>query len=149
MYEDAKYFIRAIIALCPQDKAVERREIVEMKIEPVIRPVLRENRGLFNANKIASLRHFDTYLSIYFYPDRRFRYDGRIGSSLLSNALSLGRKLSPSLGNRARLMSRVPPCESLNEATRGKKKKKRKIRLTARASLAVEISILKLMKNAK
>jgi len=94
-----------------------------MKIEPIIKPVLQEDRGLFIANKIASLHHPDTYLSIYFHPRRRFRYDRGVHNSLLSNTRALRKNLNtnPLLENHAYLMSRVTSCDILTEATRGKK----------------------------
>lgn len=92
-----------------------------MKIEPLIRPILQETRGLFNANKIASLQHSDTYMSIYFYPNRRFQHDKGIRNSLLNNTRVLRRNTNPLLENRAYLESRATSCDIMIEAARGKK----------------------------
>nr|XP_012232770.1 PREDICTED: polyamine-modulated factor 1-binding protein 1-like [Linepithema humile] len=68
--------------------------------------------------------HSDTYLSIYFHPSRRFRYDRGIRDSLLSNTRVLRRNLNtnPLLENHAYLASRVTSCDILTEATRERNK---------------------------
>jgi len=85
-----------------------------MRIESIIRPLSQEHR-LFDANRIASLQCSDTYLSIYFRPDR-FRY-GRSGHQLLTNMHILKKNLNanPLSENNTYLVSRVTSCNILTE----------------------------------
>lgn len=99
-------------------------ETQEMKVEAIIRPLSQEGRGLFNANKIAALQHSDTYLSMYFRPGRRFRYDRGIHNFLLTNTHVLRENLNAKPSeNNTYLISRVTSCNILTEAraARGKK----------------------------
>lgn len=102
--------------------AVGADKTEEMSIGSIIRPLSREGRRLFNANRIASLQHSDTYLSIYFRPGR-FRYGGD-AHSLLTNTRVLRESLNanPLSENNTYLVSRVTSCNILTEvkATRGK-----------------------------
>lgn len=107
-----------------QDKAsVETREIREIKIEPIIRPLSQGTR--FNANKLASLQQSNTYLSMYFHPDERFRYDMKVHNLLLTNIYAPRQNQNANLltENNIYLMSRITSCNILTEvnATRGKK----------------------------
>lgn len=98
-------------------------ETEEMKVEAIIRPLSGE--GSFNANKIAALQHSDMYLSMYFHPGRRFRYDRGVHNFLLTNTHVLRENLNAkSLSeNNTYLVSRVTSCNILTEArsARGKK----------------------------
>ncbi|XP_071644474.1 uncharacterized protein [Temnothorax longispinosus] len=94
----------------------------EMRIEYMMRPLAQEGLRLFNANRIASSRHLDAYMSIYFRPDR-FRYVGD-GRPLLTNTHVSRHHLNthPLSENNTYLVSRVTSCDILTEvkATRGK-----------------------------
>lgn len=83
--------------------------------------MIRPHR-FFNANRISSLQYSDTYLSIYFRPDK-FLY-GRGGHKLLTNMRVLGENLNvnPLLKNNTYEVSRVTSCNILTDisATRGK-----------------------------
>ncbi|KYN02680.1 hypothetical protein ALC62_06480 [Cyphomyrmex costatus] len=102
------------------DRAIGKIDIVgtdkteDIRTESIIRP-LSQGHILFNANKIASLQCSDTYLSIYFRPDR-FQY-GASGYPLLTNTRVLRQNLSgnPLLENNTYLMSRVTSCNILTE----------------------------------
>lgn len=98
-------------------------ETEEMKVEAIIRPLSQE--GSFNANKIAALQHSDMYLSMYFHPGRRFRYDRGVHNFLLTNTHVLRENLNakPLSENNTYLVSRVTSCNILTEArsARGKK----------------------------
>ncbi|XP_011883541.1 PREDICTED: sporulation-specific protein 15-like [Vollenhovia emeryi] len=86
----------------------------EMRIESVIRPLAQE--GLFNASRIASSRHFDAYMSIYFRPDG-FRY-GRDGYRLLPTNTRVLRNdphANPLSENNTYLVSRLTSCDMLTE----------------------------------
>ncbi|EGI64384.1 hypothetical protein G5I_07189 [Acromyrmex echinatior] len=101
------------------DRALNKIDIVEtnktedMRTGSIIKPF--SQRHIFNANKIASLQYSDTYLSIYFRPDR-FRYSTG-GYPLLTNMCVLRENLSrnPLLDNNTYLMSRVTSCNILTE----------------------------------
>ena len=88
-----------------------------MRTGSIIKPLSQEH-VLFNANKIASLQCSDTYLSIYFRPDR-FQYSTG-GYPLLTNTCVLSG--NPLLENNTYLMSRVTSCNILTEvkAAQGK-----------------------------
>ncbi|GAB1868605.1 hypothetical protein CAJAP_09684 [Camponotus japonicus] len=89
----------------------------EMKVEAIIRPLSQEGRRLFNANKIAALQHSDTYLSMYFHPGRRFRYNRGVHNFLLTNAHILRENLNAKTSeNNTYLVSRVTSCDILTEA---------------------------------
>ncbi|XP_039313029.1 sporulation-specific protein 15 [Solenopsis invicta] len=82
----------------------------EMRIGSMIRP-----HRFFNANRISSLQYSDTYLSIYFRPDK-FLY-GRGGHKLLTNMRVLGENLNvnPLLKNNTYEVSRVTSCNILTD----------------------------------
>ncbi|XP_050451738.1 myosin-11-like [Cataglyphis hispanica] len=98
------------------DKAVVINETEEMKVEAIIRPLSQE--GSFNANKIAAVQHSDMYLSMYFHPGRRFRYDRGVQNFLLTNTHVLKENLNAKSlsGNNTYLVSRVTSCDILTEA---------------------------------
>jgi len=85
-----------------------------MRIESIIRPLSQGHR-LLDANRIASLQCSNTYLSIYFHPDR-FRH-GRSGHRLLTNMHILKKNLNanPLSENNTYLVSRVTSCNILTE----------------------------------
>ncbi|XP_070162417.1 putative leucine-rich repeat-containing protein DDB_G0290503 [Polyergus mexicanus] len=91
-------------------------ETEEMKVEAIIRPL--SQKGSFNANKIAALQHSDMYLSMYFHPGRRFRYDRGVHNYLLTNTHVLRENLNakPLSENNTYLVSRVTSCDILTEA---------------------------------
>ncbi|XP_018304974.1 paramyosin-like isoform X2 [Mycetomoellerius zeteki] len=100
------------------DRAIDKIDIVrtdkteDVRTGSVIKP-FSQGHILFNANKIAALQCSDTYLSIYFRPDR-FRYSTG-GHPLLTNTCVLRENLSgnPLLENNTYLMSRVTSCNIL------------------------------------
>lgn len=102
----------------------------ELRIGPVIEPLLSRETLLFHPSRLVYSRHFDTCLSMYLSPGQRFHYDGEICSSLLASmrVSRENRFASSSSENETFLVSRDTSCDLLSEekATRGKERKREK-----------------------
>lgn len=93
-----------------------------MKIESIIRPLSQE--VYFNMKRLVPLEHSDTYLSIYFHPDKRFQRDKKIHRSLLTDARLVRKNLNTNTltEDNTYVISRVTSCDMLtgvNDTVKG------------------------------
>ncbi|XP_025156459.1 myosin-14-like [Harpegnathos saltator] len=114
-----KRFDKANVERDADRAALGERKAEEASVRPAIKPLLSRETLLFHPGRLTCSRHSpNTYLSMYLYPDQRFRYDKEICSSLLAGMyISKENRFtsSSSTENETYLVSRVTSCDLLNE----------------------------------